>query len=67
MAKKQKLTQKQVAGMLRNRPLRTPPHVLRQGLEADPPEVRESIYDESDMFDDMLDECPDFEDMDGDE
>jgi len=67
MAKKQKLTQKQVAGMLRNRALRTPPHILRQELEADHPDVQGSIYDEPDVFDDMLDECTDFDDMDGDE
>jgi len=53
--------------MLRNRALRTPPHILRQELEADHPDVQGSIYDEPDVFDDMLDECTDFDDMDGDE
>ena len=69
MAKKRKLTQKQVAGMLRNRGLRTPPQILRQELGADDPlDAPKSIYDdEPDMFDDMLDEYSDFEDMDGDE
>lgn len=70
MSKKRQLTQKQVAGMVGNKGLRTPPRILRQELGADRPAITTSIYsDEPDMFEDMIDEdeCPVFDDMDGEE
>jgi len=53
---KRKLTPREVAGMLRNRPLRMSPLELRQFLEG------QRIEDDEDLLDE--DDCPEFDDMD---
>ena len=69
MSRKRTLTPRQIVGMQRNAALRMSPHELRARLGADKPLPHPpSLYDgenEDDMLDD--DECPAFDDMDGDE